>query len=107
MSIAWVFDCIGQPQRIWVFTLLGLLMFVWGGWRKHQEALLASATFTLTGFACFWQSSIRPEAVYLPNLLEEVSGRTPSGFFQGEAHAFQTAAVDEQEAVVEALHEDD
>ncbi len=71
MSLWWVFAYINESERMWVLALLGLLVFLWGGWRKNQEALLFSGAFTAGALACFWLPSIEINVpkVYWPNLL--------------------------------------
>lgn len=54
LSLWWVFAYISEPERMWVLALLGLLVFLWAGWRENQEALLFSGVFTLAAMAVFW-----------------------------------------------------
>jgi hypothetical protein len=69
MSICWVNQYIDEPERVWVFALMGLSAFFFAGWRRNREALLCSAAFTATGLATLWLVFPRADWVYLPNLL--------------------------------------
>jgi hypothetical protein len=69
MSIWWVYAYIPPREQFWVLTLLGLLAFVWSGWRGNREALLFGAAFTVTGLTLFWISWREAATVYWPNLL--------------------------------------
>jgi uncharacterized membrane protein len=71
MSLWWINEYIPARERIWVSALCGVLAFLWGGWRKHSEALVVSTVFTLFAFTLFWHpwgESSTP-TVYWPNLL--------------------------------------
>jgi hypothetical protein len=69
MSIAWVCEYVPARERIWIFALLGVLVFAWAGHRRNREALLVSATYTGTALFLFWLSLVGTSTVYLPNLL--------------------------------------
>lgn len=69
MSLWWVQEYIPARERVWFLMLLGFLAFLWGGWRKRLESLLASATFTIAGLAIFWLPWHGATTVYWPNLL--------------------------------------
>jgi uncharacterized membrane protein len=67
MSIGWVYEYIPARERIWALMLLGLLAFLWAGWRRNREALLFSAAFTLTGLVSFWLPRQESLTLYWPN----------------------------------------
>ena len=69
MSIAWLCQYAPARERIWIFALLGALVFVWAGLRRDREALLFSATYTATALVLFWFSLAVASTVYFPNLL--------------------------------------
>jgi hypothetical protein len=69
MSFWWVCAYLPAQERMWVLALLGLLVFLWAGWRQNQETLLFSAAYTLAGMACFWLPLAEAPKVYWPNLL--------------------------------------
>jgi uncharacterized membrane protein len=68
MSIWWVCEYISARERVWALALLGLWMFLFAGWRRNTEALVASAAYTLTALALFWLPLIEADPVYWPNL---------------------------------------
>ncbi len=68
MSLWWISEYIPAKERIWVSAFIGLLIFLWAGWRRNSEALLFSAAFTLFGFGMFWVPLHEAPTVYLPNL---------------------------------------
>lgn len=69
MSLCWVNEYIHQQERVWVFALIGLSAFLFAGWRRNREAMLASAAYTMTGLATLWLVLSHWDWVYLPNLL--------------------------------------
>jgi uncharacterized membrane protein len=69
MSIAWVCEYVPARERIWIFALLGMLVFGWAGLRRNREALLFSAAYTGTALVLFWLSLVGTSTVYFPNLL--------------------------------------
>lgn len=69
MSIWWVHEYVPSRERIWVLALLGLLAFLWAGWRRNPEALLFGTAFTLSGLSLFWMPLHGAPIVYWPNLL--------------------------------------
>lgn len=69
MSLCWVNQYIWERERVWVFALMGLGAFMFAGWRRNREAVLASAAFTATGLATLWLILPRADWVYFPTLL--------------------------------------
>jgi uncharacterized membrane protein len=69
MLLWWVQEYIPARERIWVFMLLGLIAFLWGGWRSNAEALVISGLFTVTGVALFWWPFHDVPKAYWPNLM--------------------------------------
>jgi uncharacterized membrane protein len=69
MSLWWVNEYVPARERIWVLALLGLLAFIWAGWRRNSEGLLFSAAFALTGIGMFWVPLHGASTVCWPNLL--------------------------------------
>jgi len=69
MSIWWVHAYIPAREQSWTFTLLGLMVFLWSGWRQSREALIFSAAFSVTGLTLFWIQLDGAPTVYWPNLL--------------------------------------
>ncbi|HEX5222782.1 MAG TPA: DUF2339 domain-containing protein, partial [Verrucomicrobiae bacterium] len=69
MSICWVNQYINEPERVWVFALMGLSAFFFAGWLRNREAMICSAAFVATGFATLWLVLPRADWVYFPNLL--------------------------------------
>jgi hypothetical protein len=69
MSIAWICDYVPPRERIWLLSLLGLLIFLWAGFQRSNEGLLFSAAYTATALVLFWLPLIEAPTVYFPNLL--------------------------------------
>lgn len=69
MTICWVHKYIPQPERPWVFALLGAVAFALAGWRQHREAILFSVAFTATALGTLWLLPTREMIVSLPNFL--------------------------------------
>jgi uncharacterized membrane protein len=71
MSLCWIHEYIPARERIWVSALCGVLAFLWGGWRRHNEALLISTVFCLFALSLFWHPwpEAKTPTVYWPNLL--------------------------------------
>lgn len=69
MMICWVNKYISQAERPWAFGLLGAGAFSIAGWRRHREAILFSAAFTVTGLGSLWVLPSREMLVYAPNFL--------------------------------------
>jgi len=69
LTICWVHKYIAQPERPWVFALLGAVAFAVAGWRHHREAILFSVALTVTGLASLWVLPSREMLVYAPNFL--------------------------------------
>ncbi len=69
MSLCWVNQYINERERVWVFALMGVGAFLFAGWRRNREAVLASAAFTATGLATLWLILPRADWVYFPTLL--------------------------------------
>jgi hypothetical protein len=88
MSLWWVWKYIPEPQQVWVFILLGLVVFAWAGWRRNREALLFGTVFTVAGLALFWFPGHDISIVTWPNLLailfllgqQAVAKRLPSRY---------------------------
>jgi uncharacterized membrane protein len=96
MSIWWVCDYVADREKIWVFSLLGLCVFVWAGWKRNRESLYYSAAYTLVALALFWPPLLEAPTVYLPNLLaflillaqRQVAARLPERYpLQPAIHA--------------------
>jgi len=68
MLIAWVWEYIPAKERIWVFTGLGLMAFVFAGWKRNREALLFMAVLTAVALGLFWWPLPERVAVYRANL---------------------------------------
>jgi hypothetical protein len=68
MSLWWVYKYIPERNHVWVFALLGFLVFLWAGWRKNREATLFGGIFTLAGLVLFWSPLHDVSIVYWPNL---------------------------------------
>lgn len=66
MSGCWVNQYINERERVWVFALLGLMAFLFAGWRRNREAIAGSALFTATGLATLWLLLPRVDWVYAP-----------------------------------------
>ncbi len=73
MSLWWVLEYIPKPHRIWLLTLLGLMLFLAAGAMRSREAQVASAVFSGAAMVLFELRSLfdllEPGFVYLPNLL--------------------------------------
>ena len=69
MSLWWVCEYINERERIWVFALVGVLVFLFAGWRRSREAALFGAAFTLAGLTTLWLTFSREMLVYFPNFL--------------------------------------
>ncbi|HWX22655.1 MAG TPA: DUF2339 domain-containing protein [Candidatus Binatia bacterium] len=69
MCLVWIWDYIPARERIWVLALVGLLLFVFAGWRKNVEALLFGGVFTLSGLGLFWMPGYEAPTVFWPNLI--------------------------------------
>ncbi len=69
MSIWWVCEYISDRERMWVFLLIGLAVFLVAGWRRSREAIVFGAAFTACGLVELWLPSQRDLLVYAPNLL--------------------------------------
>lgn len=69
MSLWWVHEYIAVREQIWVLVLLGLVAFLWAGWRRNAEALLFFAAFSAFGLGLFWIPWHGATTIYLPNLL--------------------------------------
>lgn len=69
MSFWWVHEYVAVREQIWVLGSLGLLAFIWAGWRRNVEALLFFAAFSAFGLGLFWVPLHGAGTVYLPNLL--------------------------------------
>jgi hypothetical protein len=69
MTIWWVCEYIPARECIWLLALLGLWVFLFAGWRRNPEALLASAAFTVSALVLFWMPMLEAPTVYWPNLL--------------------------------------
>lgn len=69
MSLLWVWEYIPARERIWVLSLLGLVVFAGAGLRRNREALLFSGVFTAAALVVFWLPLLTPSTVYWPNLL--------------------------------------
>jgi hypothetical protein len=69
MAIWWVCEYIPDRERIWVFVLIGLAVFLLAGWRRSREALVFGAAFTLCGLLAVWLPSQRGVLVYAPTLV--------------------------------------
>jgi len=69
MSLWWVCEYIRERERVWVFALVGVLVFIFAGWRRSREAGLFGATFTLAGLTTLWLAFSRELLVYFPNVL--------------------------------------
>jgi hypothetical protein len=69
MSLWWVCEYINERERAWVFALVGLLVFLFAGWRRSREAVVFGAAFTLAGLTTLWVTYSGETRVYLPNFL--------------------------------------
>jgi len=69
MSIWWVCEYIPDREQIWMFTLIGLTVFLFAGWRESREAMAFGAAFTFCGLVLVWLPSQRDLLVYAPNLI--------------------------------------
>jgi uncharacterized membrane protein len=70
MSLVWICEYVPGRERMWLFSLLGLCIFLWAGLRRNREALVFSSAYTATAFVLFWMPLLNPSTtVYLPNLL--------------------------------------
>ncbi len=69
MSIWWVCEYVPGPERIWLLALIGLLVFLWAGWKRSREGLLFSAPYTLAGLLLFWLPLVEGPRAYWPNLV--------------------------------------
>jgi uncharacterized membrane protein len=69
MSVWWVCEYIPDRERIWVFLLIGLVVFLFAGWRRSREATVFGTAFTACGLVLLWLPSQRDLLVYAPNLL--------------------------------------
>ncbi|MDB6122899.1 MAG: Membrane protein-like protein [Pedosphaera sp.] len=67
MSLWWIYRYIPTRDQCWFAATIGLLLFLFAGWRRNQEFLVFSAIFTLAGVVRFL---IPPEVrgVYWPDL---------------------------------------
>lgn len=73
MSVWWVCEYIRERERIWIFALVGVVVFLFAGWRRSREALLFGAAFTLAAFTTLWITFSREQLVYLPNFLAAIA----------------------------------
>jgi uncharacterized membrane protein len=69
MSVWWVCEYIPERERIWVLFIVGLVMFLWAGWRRNSETLLIAAAYSVFGFAMLWWPLHRESIAYFPNVL--------------------------------------
>jgi hypothetical protein len=103
MGLAWVWEYVPAQEQVWVYSLLGALLFGWAGWRRNLEGCLFSAAATAAGFAVFWLAPAGAQAVYLPNLIailvllgeQQVARRLPGQFaFRPEWQVAMIAVAD-------------
>jgi uncharacterized membrane protein len=69
MAIWWVSEYIPDRERIWVYFLTGLCLFLFAGWQRSLEAMVLGAAFSACGLVSLWLPSQRDLLVYAPNLL--------------------------------------
>ena len=69
LALIWICEYIPARERIWLLSLLGLLIFLLAGLWRSRETLLFSAAFTGTAVALFWLPLIEAPTVYFPNLV--------------------------------------
>ncbi len=95
MSLWWVCEYIPERQRIWVFGLLGAVLFVLAGFLRNREALLFSAAFSVAAMVLFWLPLLEA-SVFGPDLLvivallvqAQIARRNSSRYnFPGEAYS--------------------
>lgn len=69
MIVCWVFKYVAEREQIWVFMALGLLVFLFAGWKKNREALVFGGVFSALSVACIWARCMWPELICWPNLV--------------------------------------
>jgi len=55
MSLIWIYQHIPDSHRVWVLGTLGLLVFVWSGFKQSREGLLFSVPYTAAALLSFWE----------------------------------------------------
>ncbi len=88
LTIWWVSRYIPSAERIWVFGLLGAVVFGWAGWQRNGEKLLFSAVLTSTALLLFWRPFLGERTVHWPDLVtillllaqRQVARRMPSRY---------------------------
>jgi len=68
MSLVWTHEYIPPRERFWFLSLVGAVLFLWGGRRQNNELLSASGIYLAAAHALFWLVLGREQAVYWPNL---------------------------------------
>ncbi len=70
MSLWWVLEYVARREQIWVLMAIGVLVFLFAGWRKSREALWFGAPFSGLALLLLWLRSFDVLGiVYLPNSL--------------------------------------
>jgi len=68
MSLWWVLEYVARREQVWVLMAIGVLVFLFAGWRRSREALLFGATFSAMALLLFWARSFEFSGdVYLPS----------------------------------------
>ena len=67
MSLWWIHKYINAHEHCWTLALAGLVLFVFGAWRRNQETLAFSAVFTLCALSKIWLPFGTTPAIYWPN----------------------------------------
>jgi hypothetical protein len=68
MSLWWVLEYVARREQIWVLMAVGVLVFLFAGWRRSREALWLGAPFSGLALGLFWARSFGSGgSVYWPD----------------------------------------
>ena len=69
MSLLWIWQYAPERQRVWIFMMPALAVFVLAIWRGNVEALAATAVYAAASLATLWLRDDLVMDIYWPNLL--------------------------------------
>jgi hypothetical protein len=69
MSLLWVWDYVGERQRVWAYMAAAALVFAAGMWRNSREGLAAAAVYAAASLALLWGHENLAMDIYVPNLM--------------------------------------
>jgi len=69
LSLLWVWDYVGERQRVWAYMLAAAWVFAAGLWRNSREGLAAAAVYAAASLALLWGHEGLAMDLYGPNLV--------------------------------------